>query len=527
MDQFTGQHMAQQTDIDLLENFRQAVWGNPAALAAQTAGQDGQPVLYIDLDHHLAALQVIFMEVRREEILVLREYQEAITEFRRNTGSYRNGACISGQARSGKSTFLAYALIERLREQQPVAVQPSWSDEHGEYILFTQNGTSVHKWYDQTPIANHGSNLWLLCDTKENFQGPTLAFARAKLKKTGPRIFIAASQANMGRKWAFRESIVVYYMDLWSLQDIRDLGSIFKYEPNIINSMTELAIQYGSMPGVVTTILQDPGLEDFHRGVVMEDVGKTLSDPTTVIKALLQVDNPPTGPSTVFFIRPYRDGDGIKRTMHEVLIPTPWLADQLVISLNDNQKIEKANFVELLASDKRTRSAAGWVYEATVHELLDQTTSITVRWYDGPPQTISFPRPLETRSTDPDLNSAPPFYWRPPRSNQAGIDGAIFAEDHVYLIQATISRNHPSPQNGIWKFWNDVPEDKRRLPWKLIFIGPSDDQINQASAKYSRSLQYGAARTRSALEQDVVTKTDLPVGRFSFRPINIPSVFEF
>ncbi|KAF8127211.1 hypothetical protein EV363DRAFT_1346186, partial [Boletus edulis] len=190
----------------------------------------------MDLGHHLAAVHVIFPG-------------DAMHAFRHKHGDLQNGACISGQQRLGKSTFLAYSLIERLRERQPVAVQPPWSDE---YILFTQNGTSIHNCRDQT-LADHGSNLWALCDAKPNFQEPTLAFTRASMRE-GVRIFLAATAANRTRGFAG------YFMDLWSIREIEDLGFVLKYNRDAINSMVSHARQYGPLPGLVTKVLANPGI---------------------------------------------------------------------------------------------------------------------------------------------------------------------------------------------------------------------------------------------------------------------------
>ncbi|KAG6372598.1 hypothetical protein JVT61DRAFT_7343 [Boletus reticuloceps] len=335
--------------MSLLENLRRAVWGNPAAFTVQTAAQDGQPVEYLDLGHHLAAVHVIFPGVHNKEILVLRGYQNAMHAFRHDMEIYAKGACISGQQRLGKSTFLAYVLIERLRERQPVAIQPPWSDE---YILFTQNGTSIHNCRDQT-LADHGSNLWALCDAKPNFQQPTLAFTRAMHK--GVRIFLATTAANRTVQWAEGEGICGYFMDLWSIREIEDLGVVLKYDRDAINSMVSHASQYGPLPGLVTKVLANPGIVNQYHKQVERAINNAVSHPDKTISALFNMDNPPnTGPSRVFFIKPSREGDVVNHSSYDVVVPTRWLEDRLATALKRAQNAKKAEFMSMLTSLPQT-----------------------------------------------------------------------------------------------------------------------------------------------------------------------------
>ncbi|KAF8434075.1 hypothetical protein L210DRAFT_3553990 [Boletus edulis BED1] len=452
-------------------------------------------------------------------ILVAEEYRNAMSEFRNNIQHYKKGACIFGQHGIGKSTFLVYAIIERLRERQPVAVQVPLSGQKGPYILFTRSGTTIHN-HDDPTLHNYGSDLWAFSDIDEYSPQPTKAFRVAPGSDEHIRVFRTSSSANKHWGWSVTSGLCAYIMDLWSFEEIENLGRfVLNYEPEVIVTMLSLAREYGPVPATLREISVNPGLRDQFRGMVEGSISLAVANQDTLIRGIVAMSHPPdAAPSRIFFIRPLRKSDTIRvsRNTYEVYVPTKTLVDKLVARISDSGDARGAEFFYMMTINHRCHSVGERIFELVVHQFFIRTKSITIHWYNDHQalQTIAF---HETLDTDSDLNSALSFYWRPRESNYPGIDGAIFTEDHVYLIQATMSGDRPSLQEGVDKLWNDVPSKKRKLQWKMVFVGPFEDRIAQVAATHAQRLQYGAAGTRS----------HLPVGWFHLYPNVIPSIFEF
>jgi len=59
-----------------------------------------------------------------------------------------------------------------------------------------------------------------------------------------------------------------------------------------------------------------------------------------------------------------------------------------------------------------------------------------------------------------------------------------------------------------------MPQDKKALQWKLLFIRPIENQTEEVSVKYA-GLEVGDERTREMVERGGILRKHLPVGRFS------------
>ncbi|KAF8127068.1 hypothetical protein EV363DRAFT_1347083 [Boletus edulis] len=426
------ERMYRRQDINQLEEFRRVVWGNPTVFTVNTT----------HLGHHIGALEHISDAVHEGYILVAEEYRNAMSEFRNNIQHYKKGACIFGQHGIGKSTFLVYAIIERLRERQPVAVQVPLSGQKGPYILFTRSGTTIHN-HDDPTLHNY-------------------AFRVAPGSDEHIRVFRTSSSADKHWGWSVTSGLCAYIMDLWSFEEIENLGRfVLNYEPEVIGTMLSLAREYGPVPATLREISVNPGLRDQFRGMVEGSISRAVANR-----------------DTIFFIRPLRKSDPIRvsRSAYEVYVPTKTLVDKLVARISDSSDATGAEFFYMMTINHRCHSLV-------VHQFFIRTKSITIHWYNDHQalQTIAF---HETLDTDSDLNSAPSFYW----------------QEHVYLIQATMSGDRPSLQEGVDKFWKDVPSKKRKLR--------VEDGL--FSATHAHRLQR-----------------HLPVGWFHLYPNVIPSIFKF
>jgi hypothetical protein len=279
--------------------------------------------------------------------------------------------------------------------------------------------------------------------------------------------------------------------------------------------------RWGPVPRTLVTAFISQQNERTYEAMVNESVVAAVKAPDATIRAMLNLDNAVNpGSSKIFFIKPLREQGTILRSVHTVYVHTPWLVNKLAQELSREQAVKNVEFFHVLSAYSKTRSAAGWIFEEIIHEFLVRTKSIDAHWYgDESPCTLELSLDgLDTRTTTTELKSSPPFYWRPGNPTDPGIDGAIITLDHVYLIRATISREHSSPQEGVDSLWHSMPQDKKTLKWKLLFIGPVADQTEAVSAKHARCLEVGDKLTRAAVGRGGILRDHLPVGRLSFSP---------
>ncbi|KAI9462576.1 hypothetical protein HD554DRAFT_1450554 [Boletus coccyginus] len=473
----------------LLEAFRRDVWGNPSIFVqkSESPHRPGRTVEYLDLESHLAAVQLFCGALMRKELLVTQEYRNAMDKFKSNDLLYENGASIIGQPGIGKSVFIAYAVIERLREKQLVAVEIAWGDPPGAYVVFSEHGVGLHP--RSTLLRAYVPDIWAFSDSTALAPIPSPAF----LATPHLRIFQTASpDPKRWKRWTVERQVELYIMDLWSVEEIEDLIFISKYNDRDAERIRTLLDMLGPVPRTLITSVANDQVVKVYESHVTEAMG----DPDAVTKALLKLDNTINpGSSGIFFVSPLKEEDIIYRGVHTVSIPTRWLVNKLVVELGRHHAAEQMKFFRALSSHPRTRSSAGWVFEEIVHEFLVRAGSVSVHWYDKN-NTSVVKLPPGVLNTYADLNAPPPFYWRPDDPSNRGVDSAIVTNDHIYVIQTTISRKHTTPQDGLNNLWRSMPQDKKALKWAMLFAGETESQTKEVSAPYARSLTVGDARTR-------------------------------
>ena len=248
-------------------------------------------------------------------------------------------------------------------------------------------------------------------------------------------------------------------------------------------------------------------------------IADTMSMPRAALRAILDLNNQiNSGSSRVFFIKPKKENNVIYRNQFTVFVPLG-LVEQLATQLIQVEVAKKVEFFCTLCVSSKTSSAAGWIFEQIIHDFLIGTESITIHWFDKEQsfQTLKLSG-LDMHTMD-NLDSSPPFYWRTGSPNYPGIDGAIVTKDHVHVIQATISREHGTPQEGVDKLWKAMAQSKKVLQWKCLFVGPAETQTEQVSKPYAFCLKVGDRETRADTKREgLIPRTYLQVGQFTVCP---------
>ncbi|KAF8554081.1 hypothetical protein OG21DRAFT_1131965 [Imleria badia] len=238
-----------------LENFRMAVWGNDDIFKKtmkRPSGENLRTVEYLDFGDHLRAVQFFCTAIHESKLLVVQEYREAMVNFQMEGPEYKNGACIVGQPGIGKSSFIAYAVIELLRKKQSVAVQVSWNHPGGGYLFFSETSVSHHSGTDLGPLESHTPRVWAFSDSNDIIKEPIAVFSQCPSVRT----FQTLSPARLhSQDWWKEWSVRRYIMDLWSDEEIEDLASIFERP---IETMRTYLDKWGPTPRILMRLCEIP-----------------------------------------------------------------------------------------------------------------------------------------------------------------------------------------------------------------------------------------------------------------------------
>ncbi|KAF9219036.1 hypothetical protein BS17DRAFT_790224 [Gyrodon lividus] len=488
--------------LTALREFVRAVWGNETIFKKQhyrLSGADSaeRVVEYLDFGVYFWALRRLLPGSRLGDgkLLVRTEYNLAMEAFEED---YQTGAYIIGQPGIGKSYFLLYALIERLRKRQPVAFQ----FHPNTYAFFMETSVTLHSEGSTSPLDDSDLSIWALSDSNADITIPAYAFRTA-----GVRVFQATSpNARRWKEWTKQASVEPYVMDFWSVEETADLASLLNLD---VERMTDFATAWGGVPRTLLTLFNSPSSDSDFESKINEAAYDAITSAPTFIRSLQRLDVEKSGPSSVIFVKPRQDSTGrIYRRQPAIYIPTPRIVDILATNIIQHDAAVKTSFFAILESHSTTRNSAGAMYERWFHSFFLSGQSIEYWCHDGNiPRTLQ----LATRlvcTNDELRGAAPPFYWLPSKTNFPGIDGAFFVGGNIFAIQVTLAYNHSTPQTSLDHLWTLLPPEKRALRWNVLFVGLSKGQVWNASKQWSGKLTIGTS-TR---------KTTVPVGWCALDP---------
>ncbi|KAF9234972.1 hypothetical protein BU15DRAFT_51971 [Melanogaster broomeanus] len=404
------------------------------------------------------------MIVRGEYTLAMKAFEEA---------QYHKGAVVLGQPGIGKTIFLIYALVERLRRKQPTAFQ----FEPDMYILFTENGVTTHSANDDEPLTLW-NGIWALSDSNNKTIDPAVAF----LGLLGVRTIQATSpDSKRWKEWKKQYRAGLYIMDNWTLEELSALASV-----------SSMLLWRGPSPrhllDIFNKVQNEPGFQRDLDALALDFLSKARK----VMSSLRRLDLPlgKAGPSSLIFIRPKRDDSGgVLRMECELYVPTARIVHTITKALSKQDALIRLQFFSATSSHASMRSTAGFIFEQWVHACFLSGVHVDCTWLNSTskslPSTLLTAQPSELISTNTELKThIPPFYWRPVSINFPGIDGLLCRGDVIYAIQFTISQKHQSPLDGLRKL-QDIIGKRSGLSWRVLFIGPSKSQATAAARPHT------------------------------------------
>ncbi|KAF9225003.1 hypothetical protein BS17DRAFT_827727 [Gyrodon lividus] len=415
------------------------------------------------------------------KLLVRKEYHLAMEAFEEG---YKTGAYIVGQLGIvGKSYFLLYALVERLRKKQLVAFQ-----FRADTYIFSRRLESLSTLRDQTFLRMRVTYQYGHSPTRMQIPPSQrllfhLPLVSACFKQPLPNV-------SRWKEWSKQAGVKPYIMDVWSIEETADLGSLLGLD---VERMTAFSTAWGGVPRMLLDLFDSPASESDFESKISVAATHAIASAPTFIPTLKQLNIENTGPSCIF-IKPRQDSNGcIYRRQPIVYVPTPRIVDILATTLRHHDAHVKTSFFTIMESHSTTCGSAGAIYECWFNSLFCSGESIEYRWHgENIPHTLQLP--IRLACTNDELkNTALPFYWIPSNTNFPGIDGVTLAYDH------------PTPH----QLQALLPEAKKALRWKVLFVGPNEAQVLKASNKWSRKLTIGTPHRR----------TSVPVGWCALDPI--------
>ncbi|KAF9236136.1 hypothetical protein BU15DRAFT_50502 [Melanogaster broomeanus] len=392
---------------------------------------------------------------------------------------YLRGAVVLGQPGIGKTFFLIYALIERLRKKQSTAFQ-YFPDV---YLLFTETGVTAYATNDAEPlVSRHG--IWALADSNADTIQPADAFRRPKIRT----IQAASPDTKRWKEWRKQHKARVYIMDNWTKGELSALATLSGLD---IERMLNLAEQWGPSPRPLLEIGSDEEIESGFQQHIDASASDFVWNARQVMSSLRLLDLPlgKTGPSSLIFIRPRRDeSKRVYRTQCEVYVPTTTIKHSIARALLKQDVAIRTQFFSATSSHAAMRSTAGYIFEQWVHARFLSGDDVDCTWLNTDscnsaslPSTLAIPQPLQLISTNVELKTrSPPFYWHPVSINFPGIDGLLCLGNDVYAIQCTMSERHRSPLKGLRTLQKIIGE-QCGLSWRVLFIGESERQATAAA----------------------------------------------
>jgi hypothetical protein len=223
---------------NIMDDLWQSLWQEKKRdrFRTDTVRRDSNPVEGVDVPPTIEVLNLPKIFTRIGDIMIRKEYDEAIKDIEGYRTSERNGVVIVGHPGIGttmgsvrqawvliytppylgKTTLLYYILVNRLLERKPTIFQK----EPDVLFLFDDNGVrELNPSMDVDPSLGIHRNTWALVDCNRRVHEPAALLAR----DTSPYFLVIASSPRASR-WEGVEKdrgrIALWFMKPFTLAEL-------------------------------------------------------------------------------------------------------------------------------------------------------------------------------------------------------------------------------------------------------------------------------------------------------------------
>lgn len=165
------------------------------------------------------------LDYDEKALLVRKEYENSYKDLEnyKATSTRSGGAVVTGQPGIGKTCFLYYVLLRLLCEEKTVAFQAN------DHLLLFQN-TGVQIILNGSDLNHAGESMprgtWALTDSHEDHIHPCKAFVTASKRGLAWIVQTTSPSSNRWGEWRKYRSAYMYWMDVFTLDELSALGII-------------------------------------------------------------------------------------------------------------------------------------------------------------------------------------------------------------------------------------------------------------------------------------------------------------
>lgn len=400
---------------------------------------------------------------------------------------------------AGKTYFLRYLLIERIRLGLPVAVQ---IDAHT--IILFEGKQPRH--LDTRSEVQLPHDCWALLDLDLNLVTPCEAFLSSNA-------FIIMTSEPATRRWkGFRKQYGadLYIMDVWTDDELRKLLWVKplrrRHKANLnepsayarpggdwVQRGLALAAKWGPSPRYLLRMLYRPNQEAHYEAELDNDADSFVAGGTRSFSSVQGLDFLPMGcASELFFIR---TTSPTERYRADVYVPTTTVAGLIAKSLCRTMTADRQLFFSQLQGQAATRSVARHVTELVFHKMLEgPSTRLTCRNVESPNEApmllVPHPEQAVLQGAIHALAEArSPCYFRPSDASLLGIDGLLLDGRNLYLLQLSLTTTCRSPITGIQQIADTVDATGRQFDWHVVLVGPKLEWAKQCAGRALSKLR--------------------------------------
>ncbi|KAJ7211279.1 hypothetical protein GGX14DRAFT_624105 [Mycena pura] len=439
----------------------------------------------LDMDTLLPAL------VLREEYKYLYATLEKRSEFLQR----RYAAVVTGQPGIGKTTFLLYLLLERLRQKKPTAFQV----KEDYFCLFDEKGAAI---FNVKQMASERLRAcWALADSNADLEKPCARFTSRAM------VIVQASSPKPSRwkEWLKQLSGDLIVSELPTTLEIAAIAKELKLDATLVGPLVR---KWGPSTRNIITLLEyrrDEEMKGDLERRLLSDVEAAaravLASPERLSTMLVDTNAralSSTGSAAVF-VRPFRSEGRRWPSSSQVFIPTEYLAG---IVGNQGTQLANADALKLfaaLSTHSFTRSPAGWKFKMDMHHLLcgggaaiiiekfSDLGEIIGEKMDMTPATKLLPGTLDSLAS---ASSSDAFYWLPSVTNFPGIDGVLAHGDgNVFAVQSTLSTEHVCPADGLKKAWKHMAWARDAHSWHFVAVANTTATARNLGRSVAKDLE--------------------------------------
>jgi hypothetical protein len=164
-----------------------------------------------------------------------------------------------------------------------------------------------------------------------------------------------------------------------------------------------------------------------------------------------------------------------------VYFPTSFLRDLVNEYRRNATNSQRLQFRYLMSYHSLKRTATGHLFELQTHiRLCTSRQSLLLRDSKCNTHTIYSQETLKsgTIATIKHTPEAESYYYVPTSSAFPGWDSLLSTgQGDLYVIQATIAKDHVSPGKGLEKLWDNVPKALRKWQWHFVIVTDTDERL--------------------------------------------------